>query len=48
MKICYVAVSAILFADANDTLYTQVPITQGPDLPNIPDLQDLMNQIPSD
>lgn len=31
-------------SDANYTLYQNVPITQGPDLSNMPSLQDLMNQ----
>ncbi len=31
-------------SDANYTLYQNVPITEGPDLSNMPNLQDLMNQ----
>ena len=31
-------------SDANYTLYQDVPITDGPDLSNMPSLQDLMNQ----
>ncbi len=32
--------------DANYTLYQTVPINAGPDLSNIPNLQDIMNQMP--
>lgn len=31
--------------DANYTLYTQVPISEGPDLSGMTDLQDIMNQM---
>ena len=31
-------------SDANYTLYQNVPITDGPDLSNMPSLQDLINQ----
>ena len=31
-------------SDSNYTLYQTVPITEGPDLSNMPSLQDLMNQ----
>ena len=31
-------------SDENYTLYQDVPITDGPDLSNMPSLQDLMNQ----
>lgn len=32
--------------EANYTLYQTVPITDGPDLSNMPNLQNLMNQVP--